>query len=873
MVKKALSRIKKWTNPIHALQKLAATMDKDWLKQLIMTVLDKRRVLEEEELISIFQTFLIDEGLLEGGSIEEIEVVNDKETIQEDLASKVVDIKKMIINSISDVEGVNALVSKQEITFNDKLTVIFGNNASGKSGYVRVFKRASNSRTCEDIWGNIHKEKTKNTCKAKIVLQLNGKSKTIAWNGGRELYPITMVDVFDNKCVKVFLTDKLGFAFKPYGFELFDVISDGISVLKEMLDKKIQEASCSKEFLDKFTVGTSVYNEISKLSSATDINNVENLLLFSEDDNKVLKEKEQQKKNLDVSDLKIKSLQMEKRLIGEVKHIIDNASTFFANGKLRDYEETITKYYKAKEEIAKEMELSKTGLSKIDFNDSEEWRGFLENAEKYIKLLPSHEHYPEKNDKCVYCWQTLDKNAKELIKSYRKLLSSNESSRLDDIEKNINKTIRDIENADFSFPEYPEEEKNIAESILSMVRNGFGSEVIEYCSKTADLKVRIVDILRNKKTEKIAFITNSEFIDLLSLEEDKREKEIVSLIGDEKERVEKVEKIVREINELTDAKTLSSVKADVIEYVKQLKWVNKAKEVNRAITTRPITEISKKVWDELVTDDFKESFEKERSLLKAPVIDFSFPGEHGETKRKKTIEGFGNIDDFLSEGEQKAIALADFIAELSIKKESTPVIFDDPVTSFDHTRRRTIANRLFELSQERQVIIFTHDILFLFFLTQCCEDDSSCYFSHWTESYDSLFGKVSLYDVPLADNYENSISKVEKCIDRAPTLSGSDKMEIIRKGFAKLRSSCENLVIEKAFKKVIMRFDERIRMGRLKDIKCSPDILKKIQDKHEELSKYIEAHSHSGTMSQKLPDVEDLKTELGNVKALRKEVP
>ncbi|MCX6164137.1 MAG: hypothetical protein NTU73_04635, partial [Ignavibacteriae bacterium] len=41
------------------------------------------------------------------------------------------------------------------------------------------------------------------------------------------------------------------------------------------------------------------------------------------------------------------------------------------------------------------------------------------------------------------------------------------------------------------------------------------------------------------------------------------------------------------------------------------------------------------------------------------------------------------------------------------------LFFDDPVTSQDHERRELIANRLVELSTQKQIIIFTHDIAFL----------------------------------------------------------------------------------------------------------------------------------------------------------------
>ena len=48
--------------------------------------------------------------------------------------------------SVTHNRGVNALASDQTITFGTNLTVIYGPNAAGKSGYTRILKLACRSR-------------------------------------------------------------------------------------------------------------------------------------------------------------------------------------------------------------------------------------------------------------------------------------------------------------------------------------------------------------------------------------------------------------------------------------------------------------------------------------------------------------------------------------------------------------------------------------------------------------------------------------------------------------------------------------------------------------------------------------------------------
>ncbi|MBK6509643.1 MAG: AAA family ATPase [Haliea sp.] len=71
------------------------------------------------------------------------------------------------------------------------------------------------------------------------------------------------------------------------------------------------------------------------------------------------------------------------------------------------------------------------------------------------------------------------------------------------------------------------------------------------------------------------------------------------------------------------------------------------------------------------------------------------------------------IDEILSEGEQRAIALGSFFAELALANHKCAIIFDDPVSSLDHKRRGRVAKRMLREAKTRQVIVFTHDVVFL----------------------------------------------------------------------------------------------------------------------------------------------------------------
>jgi hypothetical protein len=70
------------------------------------------------------------------------------------------------------------------------------------------------------------------------------------------------------------------------------------------------------------------------------------------------------------------------------------------------------------------------------------------------------------------------------------------------------------------------------------------------------------------------------------------------------------------------------------------------------------------------------------------------------------------------------LSIASFFAELSTTDDSSAILFDDPVSSLDDAWRRHVANRLVQEAKKRQVIVFTHDLVFLVALAE--NADKAC---------------------------------------------------------------------------------------------------------------------------------------------------
>ena len=117
--------------------------------------------------------------------------------------------------SISDVEGVNALAPKKPLEFGKgNITIVYGNNGSGKSGYVRLLKHVCGARETGTLHRNVYKPGSA-VQKACISFEQDGISKTHTWSGQGICDDLNSVDIFDTSFGKVFVSSEDEVSYEP----------------------------------------------------------------------------------------------------------------------------------------------------------------------------------------------------------------------------------------------------------------------------------------------------------------------------------------------------------------------------------------------------------------------------------------------------------------------------------------------------------------------------------------------------------------------------------------------------------------------------------------------------------------------------------
>jgi hypothetical protein len=264
----------------------------------------------------------------------------------------------------------------------------------------------------------------------------------------------------------------------------------------------------------------------------------------------------------------------------------------------------------------------------------------------------------------------------------------------------------------------------------------------------------------------------------------------------------------------------------------------------------------------LLNQDFERRFIEECRALRAPKVSVEFPGRRGQAARKKVLKAAVRLSDVLSEGEQKVIALADFLAETALRSASTPVVFDDPVNSLDHRRLEEVVTRIVKLSESRQVIVFTHNIWFATELLSRLKSAGECTYYH-VSTTDEGTGLVTSSSGPRWDTVKSIKGKINEVIQTAGAAAGDVQEALIEKGYGWIRSWCEVFVEQELLAHVTQRYQPNVMMTTLRDIRADRlDAARNVVVPiYEKACRYIDSHSQPLITLGTRPSLAELKAD------------
>ncbi len=730
------------------------------------------------------------------------------------------------ILEIGDVYNVNRLAPAQTLKFGDLgLTVIYGHNGAGKSGYARILKRACGARDAEQIIGNVFEKSPPGVASARLDIRVKGQGAVINWQDGGPDNRLTSVAVFDTKTAPFFVEKKGGLAYVPFGLDVFERLCGLLDDVGSHLSKRIEaiEIQCSTQICDEpLTVEANAFLE--DIGSKT-AEQVDAFLQWNASDDEVLSSLSQA-----VADPN-----------GRLRTLEDAISVLWST--LDALDEIVpslddTALAKAQQLVVREVssrsaaKLAASGAfpeEPLPGAGEELWRALYQAAERYsIGVAYPERSFPpsEAGDRCVLCQQELGDEARNRLQRFRAFVSGEAAATAAQVaserERIIEHYIRlQTDLANLSIPallthEYAgssavfETHRAAAGARISVILRALNGEVAEpfvsWPTPTlADVRV-ILGRLRDQQSE-LGRLVAAGNADELALR--------------------------------AKAYRCRKSLAGAAEVVRQRHALQKAShKIQTALDqcgTAAISRFGGDLIKQNVADRLEQAFKQQKIALRVEQV----PVRLTASARKGAVERVVGLNSsqgkvsagaVLSEGEHRAVALAAFLAELAVSGRSSPIVLDDPVSSLDHIRRGYVATRMAEESAFRQVIILTHDLPFLLMLEEACGTAQVPFTRIFLERGSDGFGVISAEPAPWdAQKLSERKHKLRELAASARKLyeEGGDNENYhlsVTNFYDRLRKTWERSLEELVFRDVIRRYRPSVQTLRLEKVVFDDEI-------------------------------------------------
>lgn len=620
--------------------------------------------------------------------------------------------------AMKNMRHVNAIAENQRLPFGSTgMTVIYGDNGSGKSGYSRVFKRACRARDqIEAIHPNAALP-TDKIGKAEAIFEItvDGNPQEAHWSDGQTApQALSSFAIFDSRCARAYLDSEDDFSYVPYGLDVFEGLAKLCKQLKSAIDTEHAQSAPDLSAFIPLHGDTAVGKLISGLSAKTTQAQIDALATLSQEN---IAQHAALEKSLKENNPKEKAtqLRLRARRVAAISTNVNNKSALVDQAVVAKLRRLADSYRTAQSAAALAAKKFEEGESLLPGTGGEAWRELFDAARKFAVESHPDKVFPNLgvDSSCPLCQQPLGEGATRLQRfeafiqedaektaqqrrialyaEYKPFIENKLSLNIDDV------TFGEIEGLD---PQLANDVKAF-EKLLTARQEAIKAAVISHqWEGTAQAVVNPAS-----RFKALADKLNAEA-------------EVLEKASDEKARAA----IQKEFAELDARLCLSQVKDAVVSTVTRLVHQAKLKQCQSAVKTTAISRKASELAEKVVSQELAESLNREFKLLGVGALHVSLQSrsDRGKALHKLKLElpQSRNPAEILSEGEQRAIAIGSFLAEVELSGGKGGIVFDDPVSSLDHRRRERVAKRLAKEAARRQVIVFTHDIYFLCLLAE-----------------------------------------------------------------------------------------------------------------------------------------------------------
>lgn len=740
---------------------------------------------------------------------------------------------RTLLCSLGPVKNLGRLAANQTLSFGlDGLTVIYGDNGTGKSGYCRVTKKVCRSLTSEDLLGNVFEAGDKPPAEALIRYLPHGIEVPVedAWIDGAPVpSELRQISVFDSHNARFYVDKENRIGFLPLPIAL---LQRHAAHRIEMIglfeaEKKLLDVQLKVPLPTGFTTG----GEVSKALMALTIkaptlptaDALEALAAWSEAD---IAEKGALEVLLheNASALAARAGRASAVLSGYLDTIkaIDTALNSETVAALADKRTNALNAVAAADLAAADAFAQEAlpGVGKAP------WQLMYEHARAFVaaaglgKELPSAE-----GDPCALCLQPLSADASERMSRFRAFVEDAAAKAASNAKAALAEAAAAL--ATLTVPSQ-------ASAVLALAEFRASSDARKVL---ADAIVAFFSASELRRSAALTAVEDGAFLQIPPAPESPEIALETVITGLEKEKIAYesqsdatgAEDVAR-LNVLKDREWLASVLPTILARLENLNRYKMLVECNRLANTQALSTQITSIRRKIVTNGLEERIQAEIAgldLAHIPFVvsDLSREGDSYFGVNLKAAVEVAN-DQVLSEGEQRALALACFLAEVAADTSLNGLVIDDPVSSLDHLRIRRVASRLVaESAKGKQVIVFTHNLLFYNELQDAAAANTPpvpTLTQVISKSEAEGFGLVAGQSEPwTAQKVATRVGRLHarlKLLEAQTDFNTDDYRSAAKDFYTDLRETWERLVEELLLFKVVERFNSDVKTQSLKGV-------------------------------------------------------
>lgn len=625
--------------------------------------------------------------------------------------------------AVSDIHGINRLGPRSPLEFNGAaMTIVFGPNGAGKSGYTRILKHASGKAEKAKLLSDVTQHPPAEQ-KCTLTYALNGSDPvSVHWspNAG-PLAELRGLSLYDSDLGNVYVTAENEVALEPPLVALLRRLVDVSTEVGKRIKAEAAGFTKMKPRLPQEFVGASFAQKYEGINYATTDEELAAFIKWDEKDEEALTSATTRMNTVGPADEARRlgrQVQYRQQLLAILRDRADKISTAVA-----------TALAEARVDAALKRKLADEDAKKVFSNaplegvGSESWRLLWTHARAYSDGTAYKEvKFPNVgvDARCVLCQQPLEEDAKGRLSEFEEFVLGRLESDARTAEQRRQTLLSGL-------PAILDPATFAQQVELSGIT--VPDEVARIEAYWGGLNARQDAMANGVTLDAVPALPSDEVLTNLSAQVDGIKQAVAKFQADAINDNREVLKA--EVLELRARKWCSGEQERLKLEHGRLKVVWAMENAARTCDTAQISSKNTYLYDKLVTAEYIARFQRELEALGGSRIQV-------ELTKTRTVKGVGyyrvalrnavnpngsSTAEVLSEGEQRIVSVAAFLADTMANGGSTPFIFDDPISSLDIEFEENVAARLVELSRSRQVVVFTHRLSLIHELERKAENE------------------------------------------------------------------------------------------------------------------------------------------------------